>query len=441
MSPVPPVIVLPGITGSALRDEYPVVPETLWSVAGTVLKGNDFDRISLHPDNLRYEALEPARVRADHVFEIAYKEIIEELRHNLAEKQDLPAPVYPFAYDWRQPVETIVEQFAAFVEEVIARTGLLKHYHQAGYGKQPSVNLVGHSMGGLIITRYLDRYRQNSRVAKVVSLGTPFRGSFEAALKLTAGTADLGAGGSSSREREAARVTPSLYQILPTCQGLEVELGLSADVFDPAFWQSGVLHTIEEYVRVRGVEQRGYKQQARRLFNDLLSAGRAHQERVNQFELASAGLSAQDWLCVVGVNAETRTRLKVKKGLQGPVLELRSMDRENLWSKESDPVLRRQTGDGTVPFDSATPRFLQPENLVCVSTDDFGYWEIQDKLLAKSAGFHGILPNMDLVHRLIVRHFTGADDPYGNTWGRCAPGVTEDTWETPFGVKKLRLRE
>ena len=53
-----PVIVIPGITGTSLTDEYPINPEAIWS---TLLDKN-FERLALHPDNLRYEAREPARV-------------------------------------------------------------------------------------------------------------------------------------------------------------------------------------------------------------------------------------------------------------------------------------------------------------------------------------------------------------------------------------------
>ena len=88
-----PVIFIPGITASYLQDEYPVDPETIWSV----LK-KDYDRIALHPNDLRYEAIQPARVKAGKLFEIAYKEIIEELRYNLANSEDQPVPVYPFSF-------------------------------------------------------------------------------------------------------------------------------------------------------------------------------------------------------------------------------------------------------------------------------------------------------------------------------------------------------
>ena len=141
---VPPVVIVPGITATSLRDEYPLPPETVWSVLN-----NEFERISLHPDNIRYEAREPARIQSAQIFEIAYKELIQELRHNLCDKEDQPVPVFPFGYDWRQPLDILEAQLAAFVNEVIERTKLLRHYYDAGYSTDPKVNLIGHSMGGI----------------------------------------------------------------------------------------------------------------------------------------------------------------------------------------------------------------------------------------------------------------------------------------------------
>ncbi|MGB8274955.1 MAG: alpha/beta hydrolase, partial [Alphaproteobacteria bacterium] len=186
--PLPnPVIVIPGITAIYLRDEYTLPPDVIWSVLT-----KEFERAALHPDNTRYEAQEPARVAPGQLYEIAYRELIEELRHNLCERVDEPVPVFPFGYDWRQPLASVEQQLAVFIDEVIARTALLRHYDRDGYATEPKVNLVGHSMGGLVIAGYLERTGRNAKVAKVATLATPFRGSFEAVIKVTTGTGNLG---------------------------------------------------------------------------------------------------------------------------------------------------------------------------------------------------------------------------------------------------------
>jgi hypothetical protein len=101
------------------------------------------------------------------------------------------------------------------------------------------------------------------------------------------------------------------------------------------------------------------------------------------------------------------------------------------------------TGDNTVPFPGAIPPFWDEsearKKLVCLTKDDFALiGEILERGLGskRMAGFHGILPAMDLVHRLICRHFTGGSDKYGNTWGRPAPGVPDAEWNPPFEMIK-----
>ncbi len=433
MTYTPPVIVVPGITGTQLRDEYQMPPDLVWSVLQ-----HEYVRIALHPDNPRYEASEPARVQPDSIFNVAYKELVQELRYNLRQQEDKPVPVFPFGYDWRQPLEVIVNQFTQFVEEVIERTKLIRHYVEAGFADDPKVNLIGHSMGGLIIAGYLDEKGKAAKVAKVATLATPFHGSFEAVIKIATGTANLGADSPSSREREAARITPALYYLLPDPdQGLEIEDdSLPKSLFDPGLWQQGVIKSIEEFIRLHAASTKAKKEQAQTLFNGLLKTAEAYRRRINNFRLSKAGLKPEDWLCVVGVDSETRVGLRIKKIGSSPLFDLGSDFRLNQWMKNPDnPTDWRLTGDGTVPFQAALPAFLKPENVVCVTPDDFGYWEAQDKVFARVAGFHGIMPNMDMVHRLVVRHFTGRPDMGGNTWGRPAPGVAENKWRPPMQLR------
>lgn len=429
-----PVLVVPGITATYLRDDYRLPAETVWSVMR-----KQYERVALHPDNLRYEAVQPARVTADQLFEIAYRELIAELRHNLTEHKDQPTPVYPFGYDWRQPLAAIEAQLGEFIDEVIDRTKLLRQYDANGYAENPKVNLVGHSMGGLVIAGYLESKGPDAPVEKVATLATPFQGSFEAVLKVATGTADLGSTPLSSRERDAARLTPALYHLIPSFRnGVDSKApDLPTSLFEPELWQPSVVKTISEFIQTTGLHRRAPKQQAAELFSALLSEAKSHRRRIDRFKLEQAGLTPSDWLCVVGVDATTRVRLEITKRSGGPEFVLASKDRQNLWpSRHTDPKTARFTGDGTVPYEGAVPKFLEERNLVCVTPDDFGYWEIGDRVLTGVAGFHGILPNMDLVHRLIVRHFTGRPDKHRNTWGRTAPGVGEGDWAPPLPLGK-----
>jgi pimeloyl-ACP methyl ester carboxylesterase len=426
--PANPTIVVPGIIASYLQDAYPIPPEIVWSVLT-----NDYVRVALHPDNLRYEAAEPARVTPGQIYEVAYKELVEELRYNLTLKSDEPVPVFPFAYDWRQPIEATEQQLTAFVDEVIERTKLLKHYDRAGYADQPKVNLIGHSMGGLVIAGYLERAGKEHRVHKITTLAAPFQGSFEAVIKITTGTANLAEAEPSSREREAARLTPSIYQLIPSFNSgaVEVAPGLPTSLFDPGIWQPGIIDTLKEYIRLHGLDRSNRDRQARDLFSHLLKRAADHRARIDGLSLAANDFPVENWLCVVGVNAKTRVRLKVVKKGRAPDFEFRSADRDDQW-EATDEQLRHLTGDGTVPLDGAKPKFLPLESLVCVSPKDYGTWEVKDRVLSAFAGFHAIMPNMDMLHRLIVVHFTGRPDRHGNVWGRRAPGIPHAAWKPPI---------
>ena len=422
-----PVIVVPGITASYLKDHYAVSPETVWAVLPHTKR---FERVALHPDNPRYEAQEPARVFPDQLYEIAYGELIEELRYNLTPNEETPVPVYPFGYDWRQPLEETELQLIDFIEEVIERTRLTRHYNDAGYTADGRVNLVGHSMGGLIVAGALELLGAQRRVDKVATLATPYQGSFEAAIKMITGTANLGVPAPSSREREAARLTPSLYYLLPTIsEGIILDDENVPDLYDPDLWQPSIIETIEAYVVAKGLPTENPEVRAREIFQSFLDQARAHRDRLNTLRLDQIGLTPDDWLCVAGINATTRIRLRIDR--EGPAFKLSNSDRADAWEDDRHSPW---TGDGTVPLACALPSFLTRDNLVCVRPDDFAYWEIGDRLALRTGGFHGILPNMNLLHRLIVRHFTGARDTKSNTWGWRAPEA--DEWNPPMELRE-----
>lgn len=440
--PISPVIVIPGITASDLYDQYELPPEAVW----TTMRKRRYERIALHPADTRYELREPARVTPDGPFPLVYGGLVEELRDGLSEGRPDPVPVFPFGYDWRMPLDRTEAQLADFVQQVIGRTLLLPGYRgNEAYAANPTVSLIGHSMGGLIVAGYLKR---NSAVSvdKVVTLATPFQGSFEAILKVTTGTADLGYDFGKARERRAARMTPALYHLLPAFEGsLTVDEGLEDDIFRPETWQPSVVRTIEAQVRdwdVSGSE----------LFAQMLDRAKAHRDRISALELQesaqadsatdpvtaaghpAAALRKDDWLAIAGVGARTRVALRVRRDDQGaPRFDLRSHERRNDWDSD-DQTARRNTGDGTVPLEGAIPPFLGESRLVCVTRGDFGYWELRDRTLARFTGLHGLLPTMNMVHRLILRFILGRDDRYGNTWGRRSPGVAKGEWRPPLAL-------
>jgi len=409
--------------GSVLRDQYPVDPETVWSPLKLLIKS--YERITLHPSDVRYELIEPARVNADQVFVLIYGEIIEELRHNLTPQADRPVPVFSFAFDWRQPLELIEDELATFVDEVIDRTKLLRHYNKAGYGTKDfpaRVNLVAHSMGGLIVAGYVQSYGLG-KVDKVATIASPFRGSLESVAKVVTGVGALGESPNSSREREAARVTPSLYYLLPSFNGaVSADQGLSDDLFVPEAWQPGVIQTLASFIRMYGLEQGAPQAQAVELLKSMLDAAWKHRTRIEKLTLSDSKM----WLSIVGLDQDTRVTMHIESSGGKPWFELGAP--RNDWHKGT-PANDIFTGDNTVPYLGARAKFIPTQEVVCVTPGDFGFWEFKDKLLEKG-GFHSSLSNMNLVQRLVVSHIKG--EKYGDVWGRPAPDLGSNTWDPPI---------
>ncbi len=435
-----PVIFVPGITASELRDSYPVEPEKVW----TAILEKQYRALTLHPDDLDYELKEPARIEPNAIFKLPYGDLIDELRHNLASNADEPVPVFPFAYDWRQPLERVEAQLAAFMKEVIKRTRLLRHYYDDGYenGRPGKVDLVGHSMGGMIITGCLQTLGKKARVGKVVTIGTPYRGSFEAVIKVITGTASLGGESSSSRERESARLTPALYHLIPDFEGaLDTELELEYGLYQEDAWQSGVKETLASFIKKHGRKRindpKKLNEEARDLLTGMLDVAWEHRQRIEHFRPQDANLTSARWMAIVGVDAKTRFRLRLDTLADGTGrFNLRSADRANHYSHDpSGGDDRTQTGDGTVPYLGAKPPFLSTNRLVCIRPRDFGYWEIADNLMLGTVGFHGMECRMNLTQRLTECFLKGTNAD--NIWGWTPPDLDGADWNPPIrGLRK-----
>ncbi len=416
----PPVVVVPGITATALDDFYPLDPEPVWSA----LRHKEFERIALHPDDLRFEAKEPARVLPRNPYGLVYGDLVEALRHDLTKRADRPTPVFGFGYDWRQDCARSAGQLGAFIDEVLARSALLPHYAEE---PPAEVDLVGHSMGGLVIAKFLadsaadraaaraaGRRAARFRVRRVVTLGTPFRGSMDSILKLATGMGTLTGPEPRDREREASRTIPALYQLLPSYRGaFEPAEGMPRDIFRATAWQPSIVATLREFIRLQKA-----KADPEALLQSLLASAKSFIAAVNALDPAAALPEGGDgWLPIVGIGEETHVRSGIESWRGQPWFELRGPEN----GKDADGRPAESSGDGTVPFLGACPDFLERERLVCVMKRDLGFWELKDRIYTEVAGLHGFLPRMNLVQRLAIRFLR--KDFGGEVAGRRAPGV------------------
>lgn len=426
-----PVIVVPGMMGTTLHDAYPLQTLDLW----TMILNRDQHRISLHPDNPKYEAFEPARVYAGRLFAI-YNDLIEALRHELTLRADEPTPVFPFPYDWRRDVRETAKELERFVEEVIDRTKLLRHYD--GFANNPKVDLVGHSMGGLLICEYLHEFGRRRRIGRVATMGTPYRGSIEAVVKLATGLGSLAGEKPSERERETARSSPATYQLLPSYRGAVLnQAGRNVSIFNPQNWQESVVESLVEYVRQHSATdyqtEKKRRNKAVGILRSMLAKANSHRRRVARLDLESAGLAANDWLAIVGLGEKTRLRVGIGEHHGGPRFDFRETKYVNQWAQNRTS---QETGDGTVALAGALPPFLPTESPVCVRRGFFERFEIGDRFLLGRVGLHAVLPNMNLIQRLVIRHLRPKFA--GKLRALPVPGVKHQDWNPPIPRADLK---
>ncbi len=222
-----PVIVVPGILGSKLceRGSGRVVWGTRWSLS-------NFSELAL-PFNYDPNSLPHVTCGLIEAINILgpwqahqYDDLIKTLESLGYERGKT---LFVFDYDWRLSNRHSARQLNEFVQ---------KHVPS---GK---VDLIVHSMGGLIAKIWLSELNGNQRTSWLVTLGTPYLGSASTFKTLDQGWgfwANLAAHGLGT-VRETAMTFPSVYELLPAysrCCGFQSS-GPQPTFFDPfalASWQ------------------------------------------------------------------------------------------------------------------------------------------------------------------------------------------------------------
>jgi pimeloyl-ACP methyl ester carboxylesterase len=125
-----------------------------------------------------------------------------------------PGNLIPFGYDWRLSCMVNARRLKAVVEPVLeARRAL------GGEFKDAQLVIICHSMGGLVARWYVEHLGGSEVTRKVITIGTPHRGSVVALDKLVNGLR-VGMGPLAIDLTELARSLPSMYELLPAYQSV-----------------------------------------------------------------------------------------------------------------------------------------------------------------------------------------------------------------------------
>lgn len=262
----PPIVIIPGILGSQLRN--PRTGEIVWPSA----LRSDVDGLSLPmtpalrdnrdalvADEIVLNARLLPKLERFSPEVTVYRELIRALKDYGGYREgswDAPAPgdhqdtFYVFPYDWRRDNVETAALLVSRLDELKRKLG------------RPDLrfNVVAHSMGGLV-ARYAAMYGANdlppegvaprpdwsgaAHVGKIFMIGTPNAGSAEAFVTLLEGySITEGLRGRvrllNKLAREDAVAVPSIYQLLPHADAarfLDEELNeIKIDLYDPAAW-------------------------------------------------------------------------------------------------------------------------------------------------------------------------------------------------------------
>ena len=223
------IVVVPGIMGSTLarRDGDKLVPVWAPTPKGIIRAiwtfGRSIQELTL-PDDLADgepdDHIVPTGLFPDiHVIpglwsiNHGYSRLLRWLRttFELSEQGNL----VPFSYDWRLSCARNAQRLKVAVEPVLADWRA-----QGGEYKDASLVFVCHSMGGLVARWYAEHLGGSEFTSKIITIGTPHRGSVNAVDTLVNGLRK-GLGPFGIDLTLLARSLPSMYQLLPAYQCVE----------------------------------------------------------------------------------------------------------------------------------------------------------------------------------------------------------------------------
>ncbi|WP_117210507.1 lipase/acyltransferase domain-containing protein [Allorhizocola rhizosphaerae] len=227
MSNADVVVLVPGIMGTSLLDKdgkelWGVGAGAIWRAASSL--GRSVTSLRL-PDQVGdddpQDGVTPGRVLGDiHLIpqiwtiSIGYDRLITHLvrRHGLTpaciKEPPGAANLLVFGYDWRLSNRLNARRLKQVVEPFLLR------WRERSGNEGARIVFVCHSMGGLIARWYADVDGGAGLVRKIITIGTPHRGSAKALQQLSRPIVDW-LGPVSERLLRLAQSLPSLYQLLP----------------------------------------------------------------------------------------------------------------------------------------------------------------------------------------------------------------------------------
>jgi pimeloyl-ACP methyl ester carboxylesterase len=346
------LILLPGITGSVLqKDKKDVWAVTRESVGGALTTlGRNLQGLELKDDPQDVEDLGDGVVATGLFPDVhlipglskidGYSGVRAALSQRL--KLDGAQNYIEFPYDWRRDNRVAARKLAHLVP------AWLDQWKKASGNADAKVVFIAHSMGGLVARYYLECLEGWRYARKLITFGTPYRGSLNAVDFLSNGYRKTFAGFNVADLSALMRSFTSVYQLLPRYPC--VDMG------------DGVMRRPGEVSGLPNIDP--VKAAAALAFHHELERAICANPGSNEYKHYPVH-------AIVGTDQPTKQSARIRAGRLMPFNELRGTD---------------ESGDGTVPRLSAIP-------LGCTREDD----EAFGRAALYVSGVHGTLQNLPQV--------------------------------------------
>jgi len=282
------------------------------------------------------------------------------------ENQDL----FTFPYDWRYGVSgkfadgtTNVDLLATKIQDILQQTGSDK------------VDIVAHSLGGLIVKEYAMNHPTDNHIGKAVFVGVPNTGAPKAIKALLQGDNFGIPWLADSEMKKIAANMPAAYDLLPDQQYYNnaagsfvssIDIGYGLGVSEPTEKDLNY-DDFKNYLNDKGLNSTAAE-----------NSENLHTTDFDNFDLRTAGI---DLYAIDGCKAATMTNF----------LEVKSQDILGNYHTDYDNV-ELKAGDDTVPLESATNLPIDQNNKYYALVSD-----------------HGKMPSEDGIRQEIVNLLSGSN--------------------------------
>lgn len=200
-----PVIIIPGIMGSYLLKDDGSDNEVWMNLTKMVLSRSDeyLQDLSMTSNGTSITKIKSNEIVRKIDTLVVKRDMFEGIiNHFDSEGLILDKNIFLFPYDWRLDIGHISNELERSIDAVKAVTGAKE------------VDVVAHSMGGLVVKKYLKDH-SNDSVGRFIDIATPHLGSSKSFLNLMFGNTDIGILNNETI-KSISQNMPSIYQLLPS---------------------------------------------------------------------------------------------------------------------------------------------------------------------------------------------------------------------------------